>query len=166
MARNELQIDGAAFRRLLKNIDLAAQRFPELRREMFERIAKELPEVLDRHIASVNPQIQGTTVQSWQDDGRVGSKGGYAAIAPRAKTWKVQNGKKYAVGWLTNTLTHGGRTRMPSGRNARYVPRLRYGQIRRRPFYANAARELQQEKNAYVEQFAKDLAALIGKAGQ
>lgn len=174
MAKNELQIDGTAFRRLLEDIDGAAEKFPEIRREMFEKIAKAMPGILDRHIASVNPGFEGSkhhphpvaTVQSWQDDGRVGSKGGYAAISPRAKTFKQQGTKQYAVGYLTNTLTNGGRTRFPSWRNARYVPRLKYGQIRKRPFYVNAANELQREKNAYVAQFAQELADLIGKAGQ
>ena len=47
------------------------------------------------------------------------------------------------MGYLTNTLTHGTvNVRKPSGTNPRYKPRIKYGQIRRRPFYTNAAREL------------------------
>lgn len=175
MARNELKIEGAAFRRLLANVERAGERFPELRREMFEKIAKELPELVNRNINSVSPgwivddkhpKNPAATVWSWQDNpGRVGSKGGYAAVSPRAKTFK--EGTDYAVGYLTNTLTHGTvNIRRPSGIPTKrpYVPRIKYGKIRRRPFYDNAAREFQNEKNAYVEQFAKELAELIGKA--
>ncbi len=164
MARNDLIIEGKAFRDLLRRIEEAGETFPDVRREMFERIAQELPELVNAKIAAANPPIRGTTVQSWQENpGRVGSKGGYAAIAPRRNTYKVQGSRQYAVGYLTNALVSGAKTRMPASgpRRRPYVPRLKYGQIRKRPFYAEAARQFQSQKSAIVEQFAQELANLL-----
>lgn len=164
MAKNELKIDGAALRALMRRIDAAGERFPDVRREMFGRIAKELPEVVNAKIAASNPPIQGNTVQSWQENpGRVGSRGGYAAVAPRRNTFKVQGSKQYAVGYLTNALTNGARTRMPAAgaRKRPYRPRIKYGQIRKRPFYQQAAVAFQAQKSAAVERFSRELANLL-----
>lgn len=166
MAKNELKIDSAGVARLIRLIDKAGESFPDLRRQMFERLSETMSEVLDRSISTITPGIQGHTVQDWQDDGRVGSRGGYAAISPRAKTFKQQGAKQYAVGWLTNTLTHGTlNVRRPSWRDAGYVRRIKYGQIRRRPFYTAAARDLDRQKDDVVSRFVQELAEILEGGG-
>lgn len=93
----QLSIAGLSthFEQLLRKI-------PEERRALFERLGPQME-------AAVRRTIGGSgKVASWQE-GAVGSKGGYAAVRPRAKA--VHKG--YAVGYITNAITSGHKT--PNG---------------------------------------------------
>lgn len=76
---------------------------PELKRAEFEDLG---PEIL----AEVREEIGGSgKVQDWQEY-QVGSRGGYVAVRPEARTWTDGSGR-YAVGYVTNAINsgHGGR---------------------------------------------------------
>lgn len=78
------------------------QEIPELKRATFEDLAPDL-------LSEVRRQIGGSgKVQSWQES-RVGSRGGYVAVRPRAKTYYAsrEGGKQYAVGYITNAINSG-----------------------------------------------------------
>lgn len=92
---------------LAKRFDLALKKFPERRRVYHVRIG-------ERALGMVRGEIGGTgKVQGWQEN-YVGSRGGYAAVRPRP-------GKhgKYAVGYVTNAIENGHRTRMSKKGGAR-----------------------------------------------
>ncbi|MFR1050272.1 MAG: hypothetical protein ACLSE7_00880 [Lachnospirales bacterium] len=75
---------------------------PELKRAAFADLG---PEIL----AEVREEIGGSgKVQDWQEY-QVGSRGGYVAVRPRAKTYHASRsgGKKYAVGYITNAINSG-----------------------------------------------------------
>lgn len=80
--------------------------FPEIRREALERAGRGL-------LSAVRGHIGGTgKVQSWQEL-HMGSRGGYAAVRPRAGVFY----SGYAAGYVTNAIENGHRTRS-SGRAA------------------------------------------------
>lgn len=80
------------------------RKIPEERRALFERLEPQLE-------AAVRRTIGGSgKVASWQV-GFVGSKGGYASVHPKPKTWH----RGYAVGHITNAVTSGHKT--PGGKN-------------------------------------------------
>ncbi len=95
MAMQKLSIAGldAHFEKILC-------RFPEERKAIFARLEPQLVDV-------VRAVVGGTgKVASWQV-GELGSKGGYTAVHPKPKTQY----KGYAVGYITNAITSGHKTR-------------------------------------------------------
>lgn len=94
----QLSIAGldAHFEALLRTI-------PQERRALFERLAPQLE-------GTVRNTVAGTgKVASWQV-AALGSKGGYAAVHPKPKTQY----KGYAVGYITNAITGGHKSRSGS----------------------------------------------------
>lgn len=90
----QLSIAGLSthFERLLR-------KFPEERRALFERLEPQLENAVRKTIGGSGK------VASWQA-GAVGSKGGYAAVRAKAKTFH----RGYAVGYITNAITSGHKT--------------------------------------------------------
>lgn len=87
------------------------RRIPEERRALFERLKPQME-------AAVRETIGGSgKVASWQE-GSVGTKGGYAAVRPKAKTFY----KGDAVGYVTNAITSGHKKAGGKG----WVPGKRY----------------------------------------
>ena len=88
------------------------EKFPEMRRKYHEEVAKETQDL-------VKGGFGNGKVASWQEK-HVGSKGGYSAVRPMAKTYYAN----YAVGYITNSVTSGHRTRPASPK--RHRPRTNY----------------------------------------
>ena len=60
------------------------------------------------------------TVAGWQES-YVGTKGGYAAVRPKAQTFH----EGYAVGYITNAIENGHAIRRPSGKWKHYRARIK-----------------------------------------
>lgn len=90
---------------LAKRFDASAEALPEIRRTALEKAGREL-------LPAVQSRIGGTgKVQTWQEL-HMGSRGGYAAVRPRAKAFY----KGHAVGKITNAIEGGHKTRGGGGR--------------------------------------------------
>ena len=101
-----VQTDGLD--RILASWDALQRDFPAMKRELLEELGREL-------LSRVQGKIPGTgTVRGWQER-YIGSKNGYVAIRPKAKTYQTTaGGKRYAVGHVTNAIEGGHKHRGPS----------------------------------------------------
>ena len=85
---------------LADRFDASVEALPEIRREALERAGRGL-------LSTVRGRTGGTgKVQSWQEL-HMGSRGGYAAVRPKAGTFY----RGYAAGYVTNAIENGHRTR-------------------------------------------------------
>ena len=87
--------------------------YPDMKREMLEQMGQEL-------LRDVRAKIGGSgKVQGWQER-YLGSKNGYVAIRPKAKTYQVtKSGKRYAAGHVTNAIEGGHKHRVPRPTNTK-----------------------------------------------
>lgn len=93
---------------ILDEFDCLLRELPEMRGRMFEEIGRAV-------LGQVRQNIGGAgKVQGWQGS-FVGSKGGYAAVRAKAKTYDG----KYAVGYITNAIENGHKQTQ-----SRYIPAL------------------------------------------
>ena len=105
----EAHIDHSELTKLVKKLEETPQVLSSAKRQAFEAAAPKLK-------AAVDQEIGGTgKVRRWQEK-YVGSKGGYAAVRPKAKTYIETKGKqkgfragskRYAVGCITNAINNG-----------------------------------------------------------
>ncbi len=104
---------------LRKDLEELSEELPEMRREIHEELAGqmrgEVEEALARKAGSSTGKVAG-----WQE-GYVGTKGGYAAVRPRAKAFH----EGYAVGYITNAIENGHAIRRPSGKWKGYRARVK-----------------------------------------
>lgn len=137
--------------RLREDFQKLAGELPEMRREIHEELAGqmrgEVEEALARKAGSSTGKVAG-----WQE-GYVGTKGGYAAVRPRAKT----SYRGYAVGQITNAIENGHAIRRPSGRWKGYRARVKKRYVLGLHFY----REVQGGK---LEKLAIDAANRMADA--
>ena len=99
----ETQIDDQELDKLLEKLRKSPSLFREARRRAMAMAAPEMKRELDRLIGGEGK------VRSWQGQ-FVGSKGGYAAVRPLAKTYTEPTkklGNRYAVGYVTNAINSG-----------------------------------------------------------
>ena len=125
-------VNTADLDRLEEHWDKLLQEFPQQKRALLERMAQ-------RMLKLVRQEIGGSgTVQGWQGP-HLGSGGGYAAVRPEANTYKTtQDGKRYAVGYVTNAIEGGHRHGGPRGserRGYRYRPRIKTAAVPGKHFY-------------------------------
>lgn len=105
----EVQIDRSELDRLVEKLERYPKVLGQAKRQVFEDAAPKL-------LSAVRTEIGGSgKVQRWQD-AYVGSKGGYAAVRPKAETYIKTKGKQtgarrgpkeYAVGYVTNAINNG-----------------------------------------------------------
>lgn len=151
----EMQLDASELDELVERLDKSPEVIREARRKAMEQAAPKLQQ-------QVRTEIGGSgKVQRWQDS-FVGSRGGYAAARPKAKTFAQDNrGKvtRYQVGAVTNAINFGHRFPSPSGRNRDYRPRIRSGQQRvpGRHFYEAAQAKVPQAAQEAAQQMADAL---------
>ena len=131
------------------------QRFPSVKAELLERLGKQMLE-------DVRWNIGGSgKVQGWQER-YIGSKNGYAAVRPKAKTFQTtKSGKQYAVGYITNAIENGHRNRrpQPTGKAGyHYRPRNKTAAAAGRHFYAAVQTQLEQMGAAELARLADELA--------
>lgn len=94
----------ASLEQLVDKFEELLKTIPNSQKSMFEDIGQAV-------LLQVQNNVAGTgKVKSWQDN-YTGSKGGYAAIRPKARTYDISScGKKrYAVGYITNAIENGHR---------------------------------------------------------
>lgn len=145
----EVSIDKTELERLIKKLDTSPKLLREAKKKAFERAAPKLETLIDQGMAQVGLHEVNGKVKGWQES-HVGSKGGYAAVRPRAKTFTEptkKQGKRYAVGAVTNAIDAGHKYPSPSGTaKRRRKARIRHGRMKVKgyPFY-NAAQELAAE---------------------
>ena len=138
--------------RLCKRLERSPEVFQQARRACFEEAAREAKEIVDRQIGG------GGKVRSWQE-ATVGSRGGYARVAPKKESWTERTkkaGNRYAAGAVTNAIVSGHRFPSPSGRKY-YKPRIRSGgmKVPGRPFYDQAGPQIRDLARRTAERVAK-----------
>ena len=151
----EVQLDTRELDELVKKLDKSPETIREARRKAMESAAPKLLQLVRTVISGAGK------VQRWQDS-FVGSKGGYAAARPKAKTFAEDNrGKatRYQVGAVTNAINAGHRFPSTSGKDRGYRPRIRSGQQRvpGRHFYEAAQAKVPQVAQEAVQQMADAL---------
>lgn len=155
-----IELDGLD--RLLDGWESLQRDFPGMKRELLEELGRSLLE-------DVRSEIGGAgTVQSWQER-YVGSRNGYVANRPKAKTYKTTaRGKKYAVGYVTNAIEGGHKHRRPSAQKRdgyRYRPRIDDPAVPGRHFYAAVRSTLGNVGQQEVQALAAEIARRLEGAG-
>ena len=146
-----------ALEKEMSNLEAFRKALPEKRKAALELISQRL-------LSAVQEKIGGSgKVQGWQE-GAVGSKGYYAAVRPKAKTFvRTQSGRKYAVGYITNAITSGHRIRPPGGRSDRYEPRIDSGRmfVPGKQFYAQVNNTAEAVASAAIDEMMDDLLEIL-----
>ena len=117
----EATLDTRELEKLVQRLAQSPQILREARRKAFEDAAPKLKKEVTGQLGS------SRKVYRWQE-AYVGSKGGYAAVRPKARTYAEDDkGRKtrYQVGYVTRAINSGHRFPSPSGRNKRYKPRIK-----------------------------------------
>ena len=122
----EIRIDKTELERLIDRLDAAPEVLREARRAAMEAAAPKLKQAVDAQIGGSGK------VRGWQGQ-YVGSKGGYAAVRAKAKTYTepTKGGNRYAVGYVTNAVNSGHRfpsTKLGYRTSAGVVPGRQYYQ--------------------------------------
>lgn len=150
----EAHIDHSQLERLVERLEQSPQVLKEAKRQAFQAAAPKLKAVVDAQIGGSGK------VRSWQE-AHVGSKGGYAAVRPKAKTYTKPTkkwGYKYAVGYVTNAINSGHSWPTPSSGNRLkgYRAGSKSGWVEGKGFYEAA--------QAKAEQVAQEAAGQIVQA--
>ena len=130
---------------------------------------KLLEELGEEMLARVRGAIPGTgTVRSWQER-YIGSKNGYVAVRPKAKTYKTTpGGKQYAVGYVTNAIEGGHKHRRPSQtprEGYKYRGRVRVAAVPGLHFYASVRSQLHGLGEERLSALAAQVAARLEGRG-
>lgn len=145
----------------LHELDRAIEKAPEVvskaRAQVIQESAPKMQQLLAQGIAQSGLMDSRGRVFAWQEL-HIGSKLGYVAIRPKAKTWAEDSrGRQtgYQVGQVTNAIVSGHNFPAPSGRNAWYKPRIRLGRMKvsGHPFYEMASDGLPQLAKESGKQF-------------
>ena len=161
----DITLDTSELDKLLQKLEQAPEVFQQARREAFEAAAGELKQVLDQRIASTIDDGR-SKVRNWQGQ-FVGSRGGYAAVRPKADTFTEptkKDGNVYAVGYVTNAINsghhypgQGARKTSKAGKTDTYVS----GRVPGRYFYDKAQLQVnaiaKETCNKIVEELTKSL---------
>ena len=105
--------------RLREGLEGLSASLPEMRREIHEELAGQMLAEVQDVLAQKAGESSGT-VAGWQES-YVGTKGGYAAVRPKAQTFH----EGYAVGYITNAIENGHAIRRPSGKWKHYRARIK-----------------------------------------
>ena len=142
----ETHFDDQELDELLEKLRKSPSLFREARRRAMAMAAPELKRELDRIIGGEGK------VRNWQGQ-FIGSKGGYAAVRPLAKTYTEPTkklGKTYAVGYVTNAIDSGHAFPGTNGKGSKHKS---YKSVPGRKFY--------KEANSKKKDIAKQAAELI-----
>lgn len=127
----EVSIDASEVTRLASLLEQTPQVIEAAKKEAIAAVAPKMKQIVDEEIGGTGK------VRSWQGQ-YIGSKGLYAAVRPKAKTYaETVNGRKtrYTVGYVTNAINGGHR-----------APRAKfaYKSVKGKYFYPKAAARLGQ----------------------
>lgn len=151
-----VQMDGVD--QLLASWDALQREFPAMKRDLLEDLGKQM-------LSEVQSKIPGTgTVRGWQER-YIGSKSGYVAVRPKAKTYKTTpGGKKYAVGYVTNAIEGGHKHRRPSQQKRdgyKYRARINVPAVPGLHFYASVRSQLSGMGAEQLQALAAEVAARL-----
>lgn len=144
---------------MLEAWDALQRDYPELKRDMLDDIGKQI-------LSDVREEIPGTgTVRSWQER-YIGSRNGYVAVRPKAKTYQTtKSGKQYAVGYVTNAIENGHKHRKPRQtprEGYKYRGRLNVPAVPGLHFYRTVRGQLVSMGNDELQALAATVAARLG----
>ncbi len=128
------------FERILRSWETLLDRFKTEKEKALERMGKQA-------LQDVKQNIGGSgKVSGWQEP-HMGSGGGYVAVRAKARTYQTtKNGKRYAVGYVTNSVEGGHRTGGqrpgPKADGYRYRPRYKKAAVPGRWFYDIVRRQM------------------------
>lgn len=144
---------------LQEDLKRLAEELPEMRREAHERLSKQILAEVRKDLSQRAGESTGT-VAGWQE-AYVGTKGGYAAVRPKADTFVEYKNTKYAVGHVTNAIENGHAIRRPSGKWKNYRARIKHRYVLGLKFYNQASSKLEkmaiEEANQLAENIQKTL---------
>lgn len=151
----EAKLDTHEIERLAERLAKSPKILQSAKKKAFQEAAPKLAQGVVEHLGS------SQKVSRWQES-YVGSKGGYAAARPKARTYAEDNkGRKtrYRVGYVTGSVNSGHRFPSPSGRNKRYKPRIKIAtqRVTGKFFYQAAQADLPNIARDAAEQVARDL---------
>lgn len=134
---------------------------PGMKEEMLERIGESVRDTVRANIDASGLNDSRGRVKRWQNWHK-GDGLGYVAV--RADSVEVAAGnrdrQRLNAGALTNYLTSGHKTRMPSGRAKRYQPRARMTRVKGLDFYRKAHAEAEKIALQEAEAFLEGLTAM------
>ena len=131
------------------------EEFPEMRRELHEKLAAEAKKEVDAAISSSGLTDSHGNIRRWQVK-HVGSGGGYAAV--RAASEKEGGGTgPDSAGAITNYLESGHKIRPTSGQTRRRG-RARVAYVNGYHFYQTARSSFEAKAIRLAEQFSDKLA--------
>lgn len=160
----DVSVDKKDLERLIEKLDQSPGIIKQAKKKAFEHAAPKLEALIDRGMAPVGLHEVNGKVKGWQES-YVGSKGGYAAVRPKAKTFTEPTkklGKRYAVGAVTNAIDAGHKYPSPSGKAKRKrKARIQHARmnVKGYPFYS-AAQELAPE---VAEEAAQEIVQALMK---
>ena len=124
----------------MRSWETLLDRFKTEKEKALERMGKQA-------LQDVKQNIGGSgKVSGWQEP-HMGSGGGYVAVRAKARTYQTtKNGKRYAVGYVTNSVEGGHRTGGqrpgPKADGYRYRPRYKKAAVPGKWFYEAVRRQL------------------------
>lgn len=148
----EIHIDHSELERLVGKLEKSPQILQEARRKAMEAAAPKL-------LSAVRTETGGSgKVRGWQGQ-YIGSRGGYAAVRPKAKTYTeaTKGGKRYAVGYVTNAVNSG--HKYPRNKQGY---RSRAGSVPGKQFYQRAEAQLPQVAQEAAQQVVQALTYYLG----
>lgn len=147
----EAQIDVRELERLIEKLEQSPKALSEAKRRAYEAAAPKLKALLDQEIGGTG------RVRGWQES-VVGSKGGFAKVRPKAKTFaEDRRGKptQYAVGYVTSAITSGHHVRTPKtfAQERGYIS----GRVEGKHFYAHT----QEQASSVAQETAEEIVAAL-----
>ena len=147
----EVNIEASEVTRLAKLLEQSPAVIETAKREAIAAAAPKMKAIVDQEISGSGK------VRGWQGQ-YVGSKGLYAAVRPRAKTYTeaTKGGKRYAVGYVTNAINSGHRfpsTKMGYRSHAGTVPGRQFYQRAQEQGTTVARQAAQEIVDALAEHF-------------
>ena len=143
------------FERILRSWETLLDRFKTEKEKALERMGKQA-------LQDVKQNIGGSgKVSGWQEP-HMGSGGGYVAVRAKARTYQTtKNGKRYAVGYITNSIEGGHRTGGqrpgPKADGYRYRPRYKKAAVPGRWFYEQARQDAERILQGEEEKLEKTI---------
>lgn len=140
---------------LIDSWNALLKRFPDGKQKALESIGRDL-------LLNVRDEIGGSgKVSGWQEP-HMGSGGGYVAVRAKARTYQTtKNGKRYAVGYVTNSIEGGHRTGGqrpgPKADGYRYRPRYKKAAVPGRWFYEQARQDAERILQGEEEKLEKTI---------
>lgn len=140
---------------LIDSWNALLKRFPDGKQKALESIGRDL-------LLNVRDEIGGSgKVAGWQEP-HMGSGGGYVAVRAKARTYQTtKNGKRYAVGYVTNSIEGGHRTGGqrpgPKADGYRYRPRYKKAAVPGRWFYEQARQDAERILQGEEEKLEKTI---------